>query len=92
VSVEHCPKEVADDIVRKTMRIQFVIAVGSMLDSLERRRGMVVSAARMARDICQVVTSGYRVGRMLGLGRTDAASAVMTELRNFPAQHEEWTR
>lgn len=86
------PREVADDLVRKTMRIQFVIAVGSMLDSLDRRRGMVVSAARMAMDICQVVTSGYRLGRMLGLGRVDAASAVRAELRDFPAQLEEWTR
>ena len=83
MSVEHCPKEVADDIVRKTTQIQLAIAVGLMLDAVDRRRGVFMAYLRLTRDACRAAFGGLRLGRSLGLGRADAISAVISGLREF---------
>ena len=69
------PREVADDIVRSTTRIQLGIALGLMLDALDKRRGV--------KAVWRATVDGWRLARSLGLGRADATSAVRAGLREF---------
>lgn len=81
-SRETIPREIADDIVRSTTRIQLAIALGLMLDAVDKRRG-AKAVWQAASGVWRATVDGWRLARSLGLGRADASSAVRAGLREF---------